>query len=521
MIQSSFELYKIFAGELDPDLLQKKFLMSLLKIQNVQRGSIWIKCENGYRCIEAAGAESSAIKGVRIDNKKPSIVGWVIENRKRTVADVRSDARHYRELEENLAVKSSLILCFPLFLNPDEVYGAVQIIDTRTEKADMNIDGVYLNYLQDLVDIGSVALGNALLFKQQGLEKETLENALRELKGNRGGIGHSRSFRECMALVESYAASDFHVLITGESGTGKELVAREIHRRGSRGNKPFLAQNCSAIPDSLLASELFGYKKGAFSGAVRDKIGLFEAAEGGTVFLDEIGDMPLSIQASLLRVLQSNEIKPLGQNLVKHVDVRIIAATNRDLRQMAGTNAFRSDLYYRLSVLPIHLPPLRERRDDIPLLANHFLKQESLVSGTPPKRFDQEALQCLMDWSWPGNIRELENLVKYLMVVTHDPVIGAGSIRLGDDAPGVRHSSVGASAVEDRAPAPSVKAEVVSASFENRTWQDMETLYALHLLDRHGWNIARAAGEAGIHRSTFVSRMRRLGIQRQHAGQRQ
>ncbi|MBF0258272.1 MAG: sigma 54-interacting transcriptional regulator [Desulfamplus sp.] len=548
MSKSSFDLFKSFAGELDPRTLQKKFLLALLKLQNVHRGSIWIKKNHSYHCIEAAGKESANIIGINIDEKQQSIVGWVIENGKRTVADTRSDARHYKELEDNLAVKSSLILCFPLFLNDKTVYGAVQIIDTTPEKSCVNLDEKYLNYLQNLVDIGSVALSNAVSYSKQVKETEFLKVTLQELRAGASTIvGQSRKLQECIKLARSYSASDFHVLITGESGTGKELVAQEIHRSGPRKDKPFLVQNCSAIPESLLESELFGYRKGAFSGAIRDKKGLFEAAEGGTVFLDEIGDMPLNIQATILRVLQNNEVKPLGSNEVTHVNVRIISATNRSIKQMLSENMFRQDLFYRLSVLPIELPPLRERKDDIPLLIRYFFKLECLQNGIKEKKLKPDAMHKLISWSWPGNIRELENLVRYLVVVTDSDYIsselipdhffqsvnqdhfvqGSGiedmsmtdaevieDINTTDNRFLSRHNQATFCQIKSSPFSDKGQHSVSKLNFGNQTWDELEENYIRFLLKKNNWNVTWAAKAAGLNRSTFASRMRRLGIKK-------
>ncbi|SLM31774.1 NtrC1 [Desulfamplus magnetovallimortis] len=543
MTKSSFDLFKSFAGELDPRTLQKKFLLSLLKLQNVHRGSIWIKKNNSYHCIEAAGKESDSIIEIDIDADQPSIVGWVIENGKRTVADTKSDGRHFRELEDNMAVKSSLILCFPLFLKEKEVYGAVQIIDTTPEKSCVNLDEDYLNYLQNLVDIGSVALSNAILYSRQVKEAESLKITLKELQKRSSLIGHSKSFQQCINLARNYANSDLHVLITGESGTGKELIANEIHRLGHRSKKPFLVQNCSAIPKTLLESELFGYRKGAFSGAVRDKKGLFEAADGGTVFLDEIGDMPFNIQAAILRVLQNNEIKPVGANEIIHVDVRIIAATNRDIKTMIGENRFRQDLFYRLSVLPLELPPLRERREDIPIMVKHFLKQESLRSGQPEKKLKPDAMQRLTTWSWPGNVRELENLIKYLMVAIDSEYIDAEDIpdHFFEGSVHDIHASSPLSEsgdMEDRVHSrssdfqsskayyyngninvPEIDRRKGGINFGNFSWQEVEEQYIHFTLHKNNWNVTWAAKDAGVNRSTFASRMRRLGISRSNLPQ--
>lgn len=505
MKKSNLDLFK----ELNPETLQKKFLNSLLRIQNVRRGSIWIKKEGAYQCIEAAGAESDQIKGVTLDAGNPSIVGWVIENKKMTVAETKSDRRHYKEVEDQLAVKSSMILCFPLLFRDKKVYGAVQIIDTTPEKSNLNLDSAYLEHFQNLVDICSIALSNAILYANEKKKTLSLKSALKETRHQDVIIGQSRNFQKCLDLVKSYAETEFHVLITGESGTGKELIAEKIHNGSSRKNNPFLVQNCSAIPETLLESELFGYKKGAFTGANRDKIGLFEAADRGTVFLDEIGDMPMSTQASLLRILQKNEIKPLGETRVKHIDVRIVAATNKDMKQMILENTFRQDLFYRLSVLPVHLPPLRERREDIPLLVRHFIEKESLNAGIVEKKLSIEALQTLAAYSWPGNIRELENLVRYLMVTAEDDYIELLNLPVH-----VREPDTNQDPFAELHPVSSGGGNDLLSQLCTMTWPQLEKEYVIALLKKNNWNITWAAKASGINRSTFASRMRKLKIRR-------
>ncbi|MCP3874846.1 MAG: GAF domain-containing protein [Desulfobacteraceae bacterium] len=505
MNKSNLDLFK----ELNPGALQRKFLNALLKIQNVQRGSIWIKEDNKYLCVEAAGEESDNIKGVSLDIQQSSIVGWVIENKKMTIAETKSDRRHYKEVEDKFAVKSSLILCFPLFFRDKKVYGALQIIDTTPGKSSLNLDSTYLEQLQNLVDICSIALSNAILYANEKKKTQNLRFALRGSSNKNLIIGQSHSFQKCLDLVKSYSDTEFHVLITGESGTGKELIAERIHKSSPRKNKPFLVQNCSAIPETLLESELFGYKKGAFTGASRDKIGLFEAADGGTVFLDEIGDMPMSIQASLLRVLQKNEIKPLGETRVRIIDVRIVAATNKDIKQMIAENSFRQDLFYRLSVLPVHLPTLKERREDIPLLVKHFLEKESIKAGGIEKKVSAEAMQSLVAYSWPGNIRELENLIRYLLVTADDEYIELLNVPLhvrNQDASIDPYGNSGTSSKEG------VNDFMINLC--SMSWPQLEKEYAIALLKKNNWNITWAAKASGINRSTFASRMRKLDIKR-------
>lgn len=516
MLKSAVSLFESLSGEIDPKVLQHRFLSSLLELQNVSRGSIWIKRGDAYQCIEAVGVESEKIRGVSIPAGRPSIVGWVIENGAMTVSDPRTDSRHYREMEAGMAVKSSLILCFPLFLRNREVYGAVQIIDTTLSMNRLNLDQDYLSQLQDLVNIGSIALGNAIFFNDQIKEAELLKRTLNQIRSEGIILGQSPLFLKIMERIRSYAVTEYPVLITGESGTGKELAANRIHELSQRREKPFVVQNCSAIPESLLESELFGHTKGSFSGAVSDKAGLFEAADGGTVFLDEIGDMPMNLQAKILRVIQSGEIKPVGQVRVKKVDIRIVSATNRNIKEAVAGAEFRQDLFYRLSVLPLHMPPLRDRREDILLLFRHFMKREALKMGLAAKDLSHEARTKLNQYSWVGNIRELENLVRYLLVVTDGKTIVPGDLPfLFDESSQATLAGpmpAGAMGRANPATGPSPL-----SGFGQMTWTEVETAFVRYLLDANAGNITRAAEAAGVNRSTFVSRMRRLGLHRNDA----
>ncbi len=502
-IQSLFE-------KLDPDRFQTQFLKTLMQIQNVQRGSVWVRKGDQYVCSETVGPEAGKVKGMAISTDRPSIVGSVFETGKMTIAEAGKDPRHFKEVENAFDVKSTLILCFPLKLRDGTVYGAVQIIDTSAGGDRLNLDPDFLGLLEGLVTTGGIALSASLALEEQQKQNIELKKMLEAVRSPPLIIGQSESFLSVMRIAETYAGNDFPVMITGESGTGKEILAREIHRLGSRRDRPFLTQNCSAIPDALLESELFGYRKGAFTGAIRDKVGLFEAVRGGTVFLDEIGDMPLALQAKILHVLQSNEIKPLGGTEFRSVDMRIIAATNRNLSRSIETGQFRGDLYFRLNVLPLVMPPLRERKDDIPLLLTRFLQRFAQRSGKHPLTFAPEAMERLVEYHWPGNIREMENLVKYLLTV-----IRGDTIRLSDLPP-----------LFDRAP-PEVPAgrpdrpplrpsgqtdQRDAAALSGYSWEEMERDYILSLLEGVKWNIAAAARQAGIKRSTFTARMKRLGI---------
>ncbi len=243
-------------------------------------------------------------------------------------------------------------------------------------------------------------------------------------------IGRSPAMQEIFATIERVAPTRATVLIAGESGTGKDLIARAIHHHSPRRDKPFVKINCAAIPENLMESELFGYEKGAFTGAVTSKPGKFEQADTGTVFLDEIGDVPPSVQVKLLRVLQEREFERLGSNKTRHIDVRVLAATNADLRAALESGEFREDLYYRLNVVPINVPPLRERKEDIPALVEHFIRKHREDLGSRVESISEEALDVLMRYHWPGNVRELENVIERSLVLCPGDRLEAGDIRL-------------------------------------------------------------------------------------------
>lgn len=507
----SFNFFKAVSHELDPEKLQRKFLLALLEMQNVERGSIWVKSDRGYTCIEAAGVQSDLIRGMTIDSERPSIVGWVIENGKVTVGEPGKDTRHYKQAEEGFSVKSKLILCFPLFLTNGSVYGAVQIIDTSAGGDRLNLDKSYLELLQRLIDIGSVALSNSLVYSDQVKENQKLQKTLDAIRSEPLMVGKDAGFLGVRKRAGEYARTDFPVLITGESGTGKELLAREIHSQSNRSQKPFLVQNCSCIPDTLLESELFGYQRGAFTGAIKSKMGLFEAADGGTVFLDEIGDMAAQLQARILRVIQENEIKPLGETHPRKVDVRIISATNKDLHSAIAKEQFREDLFYRLNVLPLHVPPLRERPEDIPLLLEHFLNRETLRLGTSPKKIARDALEFLVSYSWPGNVRELENFVKHILVIAQAEIITFQD--LSDHFPAVPVSAP-CRLPEEKAVEPERETTELGRLFDGMSWEELERAYVLHLLQKNKWHVTRAAKDAGVNRSTFDSRIKKLKIEK-------
>jgi transcriptional regulator with GAF, ATPase, and Fis domain len=264
-----------------------------------------------------------------------------------------------------------------------------------------------------------------------GAQEPETAIAASELPGRFGILGESAAMQEVFALLERIVKSEFPVLVTGESGSGKELVARAIHDYGPRRKRTFLSENCAAIPDTLLESILFGHVKGSFTGAHRDNPGHFVTADRGTLFLDELGDMPLLMQGKLLRVIQDGEVRPVGGDKVKKVDVRLVAATNKDLRRLVEEGAFRQDLYYRLNVLEIRLPPLRERGDDILIIAEHLLRRARKELGRPGLGLDDAAAARLQEHAWPGNVRELENEIRRASALSTGDRIGADELSVG------------------------------------------------------------------------------------------
>ncbi len=360
--------------------------------------------------------------------------------------------------------------------------------------------GAY-DFLTKPVDSDHLArvIANGLERAQLIRENRRLRAAVAACGITEGLLGDSAVMRQVKEHIAAIAASDYTVLLRGESGTGKELAARAIHALSRRADKPFLAVNCPAIPDQLLESELFGHVRGAFSGAERDRRGLFVAAHEGVLFLDEIGDLPLGLQAKLLRVLQDGEVRPLGSAKSIRVDVRILAATNQDLEAKIAAKAFREDLYYRLNVLTVRLPPLRERREDIPLLATAFLERTCREMGIGDKVFTPEALAALTSYHWPGNVRELLNLVRRLTVFSSGDVITASAVDKAqiDTTPKEAPDPATPTSYHE------AKAQVLEA-FTRR--------YVEHLLTQTRGNISEAARLSGLERMSLQKILKRLGM---------
>jgi formate hydrogenlyase transcriptional activator len=384
--------------------------------------------------------------------------------------------------------------------------------------------GAYRELRRGLLDrvAGSVAvaLDNCLAYEEVralrdrlAAENVYLQEEIQQEHNFEEIVGKSPALLEVLSQVALVAPTDATVLILGETGTGKELVARAIHDRSRRRDRPLVKVNCSAIAAGLVESELFGHVKGAFTGAVSSRIGRFECADRGTIFLDEIGELTPEIQVRLLRVLQEKEFEAVGSNHTRKIDVRVIAATNRDLARAVESGTFRADLFYRLNVMPIRVPPLRERRQDVPLLLSYFLNRYARVLGKPIKGVSREGLARLMAYGWPGNIRELQNIVERAAILADRPVIDVGSELLPSTAPVVVAAPL--SPPHTSRPAPDTVLPSAPGSLEDIQRRHMETVLA-----RSGWIIEGehgAARQLGIHPNTLRSRMKRLGVSRPRA----
>lgn len=407
------------------DSLISDTLDLIIKVINAERGLFLKYSEEtkNYIIIAARNVMQEDIKDLSVFSS--GIIQKVIERKEPCLYhDVQNDPSisQFKSIQIH-NIKS--ILGVPI-IRDNKVWGVI-LVDSRLQRkefTDQNL--LFLDFFSNMVSLSLDKINN---IEKLSDENSILRNQLQFVKQIPELIGESQSMQRMVSLIHKVAATDASVLLLGESGTGKELVARAIHNISARHHLPYLAQFCGSIPDTLLESELFGYKRGAFTGANTDKKGLFEVANKGTFFLDEIADISIALQAKLLRVLQNKEIIRLGDTNVIKVDVRIIAATNKDLHQLTKEEKFREDLFYRLNVFPIKIPPLRERRGDIPLLVDHFIKK---YLGKKIS-FDPRAMKILESYSWPGNVRQLENVIQRALILCSDDKLLPEHVIIEDD----------------------------------------------------------------------------------------
>jgi len=436
-----------------------------------------------------------------------SFAGSVLRSgRAERVDDLAGDPRHYTGVDRSTGVTTRSMLAAPLIAR-GETMGVIEAIN--------HLDGPFkdedLSLLESLAEVIAIALSNADRFAQIQTSEQVLRRQVGALRSDlikldleREIIGTSPAMAQVLSLIASAAASSIRVLIEGETGTGKELVARAIHRASDRAGGPFIAVNCAAFTETLLESELFGHRRGAFTGASSDEPGVFRAASGGVILLDEVGEMPSPMQAKLLRVLQEGEITPVGESRPQKVDVRVLSATNRGLRAAVEAKTFREDLYHRLAVFPIRMPPLRDRREDIPLLASRFLARSSQESGKRIGRIEPDALDALVRFNWPGNVRQLQNEIERAVALaangqsiarSHLWAAVAGSVEKISAA-----DSAGASTSMDELAGQSQPLAKATADFQAR--------YIANVLARTGGKVTQAARLLGISRVALHKRIK-------------
>jgi len=348
-----------------------------------------------------------------------------------------------------------------------------------------------------------LVLARALERRRLLQENVTLKSALSSKYRFENIIGASPAMQSVYRLIAQCAPTNSTVLITGESGTGKELIARAIHYNSLRKDKPFVPVDCNSLSETLLESELFGHVKGSFTGAITNKRGMFEVANGGTLFLDEIGNISLPIQAKLLRVLQEREFRAVGDTRTQTTNIRLVTATNRDLKAMVAEGTFREDLYYRINIFPIHMPPLRERREDIPALAFHFLNAFKGELGKEVTEFSEGALNALVNYDWPGNVRELENTVHRAMILANGKVIRRAHLANIIDTPALSDVD---------APRTSEELKRLKKAAREKSVEEIEKRFVLEALRRNAWNVTRSAEETGMQRPNFQALMKKHQI---------
>ncbi len=435
------------------------------------------------------GSKGSELKNFSL-NMGEGIAGWVAKNTTSLIVnDVDTDSRFYSEIGKKIRFETKSILAVPMLIKNRPV-GVLEIIN-RTDGGYFNNED--LQWLEIFANQAALAIQNAREYQRIKDEVNHLQDEIHIGKGFHTFIGKSSLIKEKLELTSKIALTTSSVLITGESGVGKELFAEQIHLQSDRHDKAFIRVNCAALPANLLESELFGHVKGAYTDASSDRRGRFELADGGTIFLDEIGEIPLSLQSKLLRVIQNKIFEKVGSSESIHVDVRILAATNKDMEKALEEGTFRRDLYYRLNVLPFYVPPLRDRQEDISELALYFLKKIKRETKKHLRGFSTPAIDALLTYSWPGNVRELENVVERAAVIAYNEYIQPEDLMLQTDK----------------------KPE----EYRGETLKNAVTQFKKHfiknVLDSHGWKQTIAARELGIQRTYLSKLIKELKLRKQ------
>ncbi|MHC4779039.1 MAG: sigma 54-interacting transcriptional regulator [Planctomycetota bacterium] len=487
-LKKVYEIGAAVATLLEPNDLAPRILELVIQALEADRGFILLRAKRGGDFRPAAiQMEEGHDREIALSR---TILNRVVRHRKSILsADAMEDPR-FRGSESVQLAQVRSVMCAPL-LAREQVLGALYIDKTRPHDGFGDED---LKFLTTVAHQAAAALENARIITTARAENLELRKILR---GRMKIIGPSPQMQEVLEACEKVARTDSTVLLMGETGTGKELIARHLHDRSLREEGPFVAVNCAAVPETLLESELFGHERGAFTGAHKRKRGKFELADGGTLFLDEIGEIPLSLQSKLLRALEERRYERLGGTETVSVDVRIIAASNRDLPHMARNGTFREDLYYRLAVVPITVPPLRQRPDDVEALATHFLEEFNPTIGKSVMGFSARAMDALKAHEWPGNVRELRNLVERVVVLTDKEVAGVDSLP---------------SQVVEGEVKVQIREQVDAELSLPETVREVERLCIERALKKAGGKKIEAARLLGISRPTLDKKMKAFGL---------
>ena len=476
LINSTFDINEVLGRIMDSaNRVVKAEASSLLLID---------ESDNTLYFRVALGDKGEEVKKYTL-NMGEGIAGWVAKYSKPLlVPDVQKDSRFFKDISKKINFQTKSILCVPLRIK-NKTIGVLEVIN-KAEGVSFTIEDQGL--LETFSNLAAIAIENARLYQDMKLQNINLKKELVDGKTPTQFVGESRLIKEKLEMADQVAVTNTTVLLLGESGTGKELFAEHIHYKSDRAGSPLIKVNCAAIPENLIETELFGHVKGAFTDAVSDKMGKFELANGGTVFLDEIGELSYSIQSKLLRILQDHIIQRVGGTVSKKIDIRLIAATNKNLYEEVKQNRFREDLFFRLNVFPIFIPPLRERKEDIPLLADFFLKKFNGELKKNIKALTSESMGLLAEYFWPGNVRELQNVIERSVVLCKNDVISRKDLYLGTD--NLTHKS------SDLEPDDSLKDAI----------NNFKRNYIIKVLEKTGWKQTKASDILKIQR-TYLSRL--------------
>ncbi|MEW6358660.1 MAG: sigma 54-interacting transcriptional regulator [Planctomycetota bacterium] len=490
-LQALIDVLAEISGSLNLEESMPRIMQAVADAMKAEAASLLMldRSTNNLHFKAAVGDKAEEITTITLGPGE-GIVGWVAQHgQPLLVENARSDPRHRRDVAESLDFPCKSVVAAPIF-DGDRVIGAVEVMNPTGSQP---FDQQSVEYLTALSRLLSIAILNAKAYTALRNEVTELRSVL-EVK--RSIIGQHPSILEALDLVRKTSPFDVTVLITGESGTGKELIARALHELSPRAKGPFVAVNCTAMPDTLLESELFGHEKGAFTDAAKMRKGKFELASGGTLFLDEVGDMSGAAQSKVLRAIEERRFERVGGMELIEVDVRVVAATNKNLPEMIKNGKFREDLFYRLNELAIVLPPLRQRGEDIPLLAEHFIQEFAAQFGKKMKGLDERARRLLLQYHWPGNIRELRNVIKSAIVLSDGDVLAAQQLPMQ-----IRQAS----------------ALAKGASEPEGSLQAAEHIQILTVLEEAGWNKSQAAKTLGISRPTLDAKIKKYNIQKEES----